>query len=324
MSTFDMRMRISKRNTASSQAGFSLLEMVIVCAILTLVLSSIFGGINTAIQRSQAEQVKVNLVQEGREFIDEFERDLHQAGYPNCHMIQAVNGATKYTCPADMVSGLTQDNNEAMSSTVAVGIAYLSNTKIIFEGDVDGDGVVDSVQYALVDSAGNDPPSGNCPCYIKRSQVQKLTSNVSPLAIPATWSQELQNVVNSGTPGVDALGNPLAYGGGLSIAGNTTWGQTNSAYYAAVTSFKDYPVFQAYDQSGTIIALNPALDITNLTNSQILNCAPNVASNCLKTIRITINLLADATTGVDMQTNVRPVITLMGDARLVNNVGNNY
>src|ERR1700688_1106692 len=133
MGTFDMRMRISRRNSApSSQAGFSLLEMVIVCAILTLVLSSIFGGVNTAIQRSQDEQVKVNLVQEGREFIDEFERDLHQAGYPNCHMIQTVNGPSKYTCPADEVSGLTQDNHEAESSTVAVGIAYLSNTKIIF------------------------------------------------------------------------------------------------------------------------------------------------------------------------------------------------
>jgi prepilin-type N-terminal cleavage/methylation domain-containing protein len=322
MSTIDMRIQLSRRNRASSQAGFSLLEMVIVCAILTLVLSSIFGGVNTAIQRSQAEQVKVDMVQEGREFIDEFERDLHQAGYPNCHMIQAVNGATKYTCPADMVSGLTQDNNEAMSSTVAVGIAYLSNTKIIFEGDVDGDGVVDSVQYALVDSAGNDPltdSSGTCPCYIKRSQVQKTANNVSPLSITPTWSQELQNVVNSGVPtGTNQ------YGGGLSIAGNTTWGETNSAYYAAVTSFKDYPGFHASQQNGTFIALNPALDITNLTNSQILNCPPAAAQNCLKTIRITINLLADATTGVDMQTNVRPVITLMGDARLVNNVGNNY
>src|SRR6266853_4266515 len=318
MSKIDMRIQVSRRNRASSQAGFSLLEMVIVCAILTLVLSSIFGGVNTAIQRSQAEQVKVNLVQEGREFIDEFERDLHQAGYPNCHMIQAVNGATKYTCPADMVSGLTQDNNEAMSSTVAVGIAYLSNTKIIFEGDVDGDGIVDSVQYALVDSAGNDPPTGSCPCSIQRSQVQKAVTPTSPLLQTPTWTQELQNVVNSGQPSSGS-----AYGNGLSISGSTAWGQTNSAYYAAVTSFKDFPVFQAYDQNGSIISINPALDITTATNSAILNCAPS-STTCLKTIRITINLLGDATTGVDMQTRVRPVVTLMGDARLVNNVGNNY
>src|ERR1700688_2284090 len=112
------RMRKSGRRSASSQAGFSLLEMIFVVAILTIVMASVFNGVNTAIQRSQAEQVKVDLVQEGREFIDEFERDLHQAGYPNCHMIQTVVGLTKYTCPADEVSGLTQDNHEAESSTV--------------------------------------------------------------------------------------------------------------------------------------------------------------------------------------------------------------
>jgi prepilin-type N-terminal cleavage/methylation domain-containing protein len=322
MSKFDMRTRKVKRPKASSQAGFSLLEMVIVCAILTLVLASILNYVNTAVQRSQAEQVKVDLVQSGREFIDEFERDLHQAGYPNCHMIQAVVSGIKSTCPADMISGQTQDNQEAMNSSVAVGIAYLSNTKIIFEGDVDGDGVVDSVQYALVDQAGLDPltdTGGTCPCYIRRSQVQKTANNVSPISITPTWSQELENVVNSGTP----TGNNQ-YGGGLSIAGNTTWGATNTAYYAAVTSFKDYPVFQAYDQNGAVIPLNPALDITTLTNSQILNCPPASGQNCLKTIRITLNLLADSTTGVDLQSHTRPVITLMGDARLVNNVGNNY
>ena len=319
MSTIEIAIQKSERTHAPRQAGFSLLEMVIVCAILTVVLASIFGGVNTVIQRSQAEQVKVDMVQEGREFIDEFDRDLHQAGYPNCHMIQAIVGATKYTCPAD-----STNPNEANSRSVAVGIVYLSNTKVIFEGDVDGDGIVDSVQYALVDSAGNDPPTGSCPCSIKRSQVQKAVTPTSPLSQAFNWSQELQHVVNSGQPsGVDASGNPLAYGGGLSISGSTAWGQLNSAYYAAVTSFKDFPVFQAYDQNGKIISINPYLDITTSTNSAILNCAPS-STTCLKTIRITINLLSDETTGVDIQTRVRPVVTLMGDARLVNNVGNNF
>src|ERR1700747_1735289 len=134
-----MSMKITGRITPASQAGFSLLEMIIVCAILTIVLASIFGGVNSVVPRSQAEQVKVDLVQEGREFIDEFERDLHQAGYPNCRMV-TVAGAP-YNCPPDLVS----NSAEANSSTVAVGVAYLSNTKIIFEGDVDGNGTVDSL-----------------------------------------------------------------------------------------------------------------------------------------------------------------------------------
>jgi len=301
------------RGSAALQAGFSLLEMVFVVAILTIVMAAVFSGVNTAVQRSQAEQVKVDLVQEGREFIDEFERDLHQAGYPNCHMIQAHVSGTNYTCPADLVT--TADTNEADSSSVAVGIVYLSNTKVIFEGDVDGNGTVDTNRYQLVDSAGNSPPTGTCPCYIQRSQKPKVDGTL-PLSQPTAWSQELQNVVNSGVPGVDASGNPLPYGGGLNISGNTAWGATNTSYYAAISSFKDFPVFQAYDQFGNIVPLPQ--DITNASGSSILNCG-TTSTNCVKSIRLTINLLAPAATGVDMKTRVRPVMTLVGTARLVNN-----
>jgi type II secretory pathway pseudopilin PulG len=302
----DMGMKITRRKSLSSDAGFSLLEMTIVCAILMIVLASIFSGVNSAIQRSHAEQVKVDLVQEGREFIDEFERDLHQAGYPNCRMVSTISGGTTYNCPAD--NGTVEGN----SSHVAAGLVYLDNTKITFEGDVDGDGNVDSVTYRLVDSSGANPPTGTCPCSIQRSQVQKNGALTSLTQVPS-YTQELQNIVNSGQPtGTNA------YGGGLSISGNTAWGATNTAYYAAISSFKDYPVFQAYDQSGSIIQINPGLDTTTTTNSLILNCQP-LTSNCVRTIRITINLLGDATTGVDMQTRARPVTTLVGDARLVNN-----
>ena len=51
------------------------------------------------------------------------------------------------------------------------------------------------------------------------------------------------------------------------------------------------------------------------TNS---NCSPN-SQTCVKSIRLTINLLANGTAGVDLKTNTRPVTTLVGDARLVNN-----
>lgn len=298
----NMRMKMSGR-PANSQAGFSLLEMVIVCAILTIVLASIFNSVNTSIQRSQAEQVKVDLVQEGREFIDEFERDLHQAGYPNCRMV-SVSGLN---CPAD-----STNTTVANSSNIAAGIAFLDNTKIIFEGDVDGNGTVDSIQYALIDSAGNNPPTGTCPCSIRRSQIAKV-NGTAPGSQTPVWTQELQNIVNSGQPTGTA-----AYGGGVSISGNTAWGATNTSYYAAISSFKDYPVFQAYDQFGNIIQINPGLGLTTTTNSQILNCQPT-STTCVKTIRITLNLLGDPTTGVDQQTKVRPVTTLVGDARLVNN-----
>src|SRR5260370_30957773 len=147
------------------------------------------------------------------------------------------------------------NTNVAYNSKVAAGLVYVSSTKIIFEGDVDGDGAVDSVQYQLVDSAGNNPPSGTCPCTIQRSQVGKV-SGTAPLSQTPTFSQELQNVVNSGQPTGNAQ-----YGGGLSIAGNAAWGATNTSYYAGISSFKDYPVFHAYDRNCCIIP--PPLNIHN-------------------------------------------------------------
>jgi prepilin-type N-terminal cleavage/methylation domain-containing protein len=304
----DIKMKTPGQTAIRSQAGFSLLELVIVCAILTIVLAAIFNGVDLVTQRSHAEQTKVDLTQEGREFVDEFERDLHQAGYPNCRMVKAPGAANN--CPADY-----SNTTVWTSSSVAAGLVKLSNTEIVFEGDVDGGGTVDSIRYRLLDSAGNSPPTGTCPCYIQRSQIQKV-DGTAPLSQGTSWSQELQNVVNSGVPGVDGSGNPLPYGGGLSISGNTAWGATNTSYYAAISSFKDFPVFQAYDQLGNIVPLPQ--DITTASGSAILNCG-TTSITCVKSIRLTINLLAPAATGVDMKTRVRPVMTLVGNARLVNN-----
>ncbi|HWW13855.1 MAG TPA: prepilin-type N-terminal cleavage/methylation domain-containing protein [Candidatus Dormibacteraeota bacterium] len=296
---------MTRRISDPLQAGFSMIELMIVCAILAIVMASVVRGVDLTVQRSQAEQIKVDLTQEGREFVDEFERDLHQAGYPNCRTVAAPGLGATPNCPAD-----NTNPTEAMNSNVAAGLVYVSNTKLIFEGAIDGSGTVYSVQYRLVDSAGNFPPATTCPCTIQRSEMAKVNGTM-PLLQPVTWSQELQNVVNSGVPG-----GTTAYGNGLAIAGNTAWGATNSSFYAAISSFKDYPVFQAYDQSGNIVAL--PLDITTPNGTAALTCAA-ASTSCVKSVRLTINLLANATTGADLQTKVRPVTTMVGNARLVNN-----
>ena len=161
---------------------------------------------------------------------------------------------------------------------------------------------MDTVWYRLVDQNGNYPPSTTCPCTIQRSQLPKV-DGVLPLAQPTLFSQELQNVVNSGV----VVGS-TPYGGGLPISGNTVWGASNTAYYAAITTFKDYPVFTAYDQNGAIIPL--PLDLSTAAGQTNI---PNVRS-----VRLTINLLANAVTGIDLKTSTRPVETLMGNVRLMN------
>ena len=273
--------RPSKRQR---ERGFSLIELLIVILILSVVMGSAIRVASTATQRSQIEQTKVDLSQEAREFVDEFERDIHQSGYPNCKMFN---------------TGAVCDLRQA---TIAAGLVSVSSTSITFEGDVDGDGSVNSITYQLVDSANNSPPTGTCPCTIQRSQIPKV-AGVLPLAQgPTHFSQELQNVVNSGTPVWPAL-----YGGGLNIAGNTAWGATNTAFYAAVATFKDSPVFSAYDQLGNNVAL--PVDI---------NASPATVKS-IASVRLTLNLLGDATTGVDLQTKTRPVMTLVGNGRINNN-----
>src|SRR5712671_479049 len=148
-------MKTPGQTAIRSQAGFSLLVLVIVCAILTIVLAAVFNGVDLVTQRSQAEQTKVDLTQEGREFVDEFERDLHQAGYPNCRMAGTTVASA---CPADYSTAPA----EAQYSGMAVGLVYVSNTKVVFEGAVDGSGTVYSIQYRLVDSAGTWPPATTC------------------------------------------------------------------------------------------------------------------------------------------------------------------
>src|SRR5712692_8011485 len=254
--------------TTQKSKGFSMVELSIVCAILVIVLGGVFTIISQVAQRSQAEQVKIDLTQSGRAFVDEFQRDLHQAGYPNCRLIATPGAATN--CPPDYTNLLVAQN-----SAVAAG---------------------------LVDQDNNYPPATNCPCTLQRSQMPKV-NGILPLAQPTTFSQELQNVVNSGV-----VAGTAPYGTGLVISGNTAWGASNTAYYAAITTFKDYPVFTAYDQNGTPVAL--PLDLSTTAGQSNI---PNI-----KSIRLTINLLASSVTGIDAKTNVRPVETLVGNVRLVN------
>ena len=116
-----------------SSRGFSFVETMLVVLVMVIVLGSVVRYVAVATQRSKVEQTRVDLTQEAREFVDEFERDIHQAGYPNCRMVTTAGAATN--CPADYTQ-LTVAKNPAL----AIGLVYVSSTKIIFEGAMDGTG----------------------------------------------------------------------------------------------------------------------------------------------------------------------------------------
>lgn len=252
-----------KNEVRRQQKGFSLIELLTVVVILMLVTGVVFQQIDMVQKRSRQEDVKMDLTQESREFLDQMVRDLHTSGYPNKKMY-VVNLVT---------------NNDSRN---AVGLVQVTPTVLQFEGDVDGDGQVDSIQYQLQSNGGN------CPCTIRRSQVVKA-NGTAPLAQATNFNQEVNNVINSG--------------GAFPIGGTSPPGlPPPDTLYGA---YKAAPVFQAYDASGTLVAL--PMDIG----------ANPTTMNTIKTIRITINVLAGPE-GTDIQTRMRPAVSMTAAARINN------
>jgi len=147
-----------------------LIELLMVVLLLSIVVGAVFSQIERAQVRYRVEDQRVDLTQQEREFIDQFTRDLHQAGYPSAPMYGTSGTANQ----------------------VALGPISLSSNDIVIEGDVDGDGLVDTVEYSYFDGSGWTSSAPNpCPC-IRRSQVQKGT----PSSASTTFTQ-VQNVVGT-------------------------------------------------------------------------------------------------------------------------------
>src|SRR5215475_2619943 len=140
--------------TQAGVKGFTLLELMLSMFMLLLVTAAVFEQISQMQKKSSSEAMKVDLSQQGREFVDQTVRDLHMAGYPSVSMYS---------------------NADTTSQIVAAGLVRVSSTEILFEGDVNNDGNVYSVDILYVP---NDPNNPNCPC-ITRGAV--LKAHGSPL-----------------------------------------------------------------------------------------------------------------------------------------------
>lgn len=233
-------------------AGFSLLEIMLVVAILTIVMAVVFQQVANVQKTSRAEDQKLDLTQEGREFIDQFVRDIHQAGFPN----ERIYASGVLSSPP------------GNDSRVAVGLVKFARDEVWLEADVDGDGTVESINYKLETASG----TGQCLCKISRSQVTKV--NGTPMSQTVSYTIELNDVLNSGG----------ANGGASDTAAYTIFGtsysnsQSNDTLYA---TYKNANVFTAYDAAGnevtpTDIASAPAVLKTIKTIRVTVNLlAPN-------------------------------------------------
>jgi prepilin-type N-terminal cleavage/methylation domain-containing protein len=155
------------------QCGFSLIELMVSLAILSIVMGVIVEGINTTQARNAVETNKLDLTQETREFMDQIVNDIDQAGFPGLNMFDPAT-----LNPAAGGNPICTQNN-----SLSCGLISVSTTEIQFEGDVDGTGV------SFVDIKLNQPPGG-CPCTIQRGTAVKPATN------PPFYTQ-VDNVMNT-------------------------------------------------------------------------------------------------------------------------------
>ncbi|HLV93807.1 MAG TPA: type II secretion system protein [Candidatus Acidoferrales bacterium] len=160
--------------------GFSLVELMVVVAMITVVMAALLTQIDQAQQRATAEQGRVDDFQQARDFMAQVVREARQMGYPNVNNFDTSNSTT-WPLPLINDSGL------------AVGLVKLTNTELDFEGDIDGSGV-SLVSYKL-------NGDGLCAKCMERFQEPKpnaanpLTSVGSIAA--GSYVQEVQNVLTT-------------------------------------------------------------------------------------------------------------------------------
>jgi len=175
-----------KKVRSGRERGFSMLEMLLVLGILSVVVGGIFAQMDQAQQRAYAERIKLDNMQEARDFVDQFFRDINEIGYPNVRMMDVTSAfwSPALTTPPTYAWSNAYANDYRM----AIGLVRIDNTEIRFEADTNGDGNVQSVRYTL---NGN----GNCALCVQRSQVPKVAGD--PLnAQPPNWGTEVNDALN--------------------------------------------------------------------------------------------------------------------------------
>jgi prepilin-type N-terminal cleavage/methylation domain-containing protein len=168
----------SRKVRNKQTSGFSLIELLVVLLILGIVTGAIYAQISAVQQRGRTEQVKLDYMQESRDFVDQFFRDINQIGYPNSRMID--------TTSALWIPALS--NPLMNDSRMAVGLVKADVQEVRFESDIAGTGKVQSVVYKI-------NGSGTCALCFQRSQTDKASGD--PLTGQTqNWGTEINDVVN--------------------------------------------------------------------------------------------------------------------------------
>src|SRR6266849_3303168 len=176
------------KNMARRQLhGFTLLELMIVVLIMGIISAGILSQMDTAQQRNYTEQVKLDNFQEARDFVDQFFRDINQIGYPNVRMVDTAS--LSWVPPLTTQTTYSWASQYINDNRMAIGLVSIDANTVQFEGDMKGDGVVQSVIYQI-------NGSGTCALCLQRSQVDKASAN--PLTGQTQdWGTEVNDVLSN-------------------------------------------------------------------------------------------------------------------------------
>ena len=252
-----------------AQKGFSMIEMMVVIAILMIIMGSVFQSIDLTQRTSRNQQVKLDLTQQAREFVDQLTRDLRNAGYP--YQRNMANGTQDPSNPAYNFVNAADPYN-------APGLIYVDNGSLWFAGSVDGTtsatqagaAAVKIIRYDYVAAGAGQP---GCPC-LRRTEF--LRNGGDPLADAknpgaAAAQLEIQGVQN-GTSAADPIftvyddtGNALALP--LDFDGNATT-------LAGINSLKIVMTVQSAQPDST-----GAFPVTTVVSSVALNNCSEAMGN---------------------------------------------
>ena len=200
-----LRKTLKSRGSAlrsAFESGFSLIEMMVVMAVITVIMGVVFKSIALTQQTSTSQQIKVDLTQQARQFVDQLTRDLRSAGYPNTRNMSQGSTDPLYAgaCP----DTTTNSETSPCDPSNGVGLIYLNYNQLWFAGDVDGTESTDAggnlagtanVKIIKYDYFAAGP---NCPC-LRRSEYLR-TAYQDPVAdasgTVAVDQLEIQGVQN--------------------------------------------------------------------------------------------------------------------------------
>src|SRR5689334_15669040 len=171
---------VRKPKSATSR-GFSLIEILVVLVVLGIVCGALYAQIATVQQRARTEQVKLDYMQEARDFSDQFFRDANQAGYPNARLIDSSSGSWS----PSLQSPLKNDHR------LAAGLVRADANEIWFEGDLNSTGTVQSIVYKV-------NGSGTCNQCLQRSQINKVDGDPADATVQVpSWGTEINQISNT-------------------------------------------------------------------------------------------------------------------------------